>query len=288
MHDLSQKLNIDVERYAQATIDGYKVTTDGMLKLGTEMMKQYGETYGVAEKMFDLFVGESGVYKGYRDIVKAAVELDETADKTTAEYKAQKKLLTDMAKIAMFNPDDPLFNFMDQDPSRGMALTAQSMVDTIDKVKEAFSTLKDGENIAATDFYNMMDFMYDQLGSWDNFANALGISDATLAKLKISTTEGANIYEQFVNAIVSNSKILGEVDADVLMNLGLSAENMSKGMSESLKAVADDQIKQLEAMKTTLLAMKELEKLDIDLGLGINFGDQEAQLFNFTDFLGLG
>ena len=287
MHDLSQKLNIDVERYAQATIDGYKVTTDGMLKLGTEMMKQYGETYGVAEKMFDLFVGESGVYKGYRDIVKAAVELDETADKTTAEYKAQKKLLTDMAKIAMFNPDDPLFNFMDQDPSRGMALTAQSMVDTIDKVKEAFSTLKDGENIAATDFYNMMDFMYDQLGSWDNFANALGISDATLAKLNISTTEGANIYEKFVNAIVSNSKILGEVDADVLMNLGLSAENMSKGMSESLKAVADDQIKQLEAMKTTLLAMKELENLDINLGSLMQIDGKDVFLSNFTEFLGI-
>ena len=287
MHDLSQKLNIDVERYAQATIDGYKVTTDGMLKLGTEMMKQYGETYGVAEKMFDLFVGESGVYKGYRDIVKAAVELDETADKTTAEYKAQKKLLTDMAKIAMFNPDDPLFNFMDQDPSRGMALTAQSMVDTIDKVKEAFSTLKDGENIAATDFYNMMDFMYDQLGSWDNFAKALGISDATLAKLDISTTEGANIYEKFVNAIVSNSKILGEVDADVLMNLGLSAENMSKGMSESLKAVADDQIKQLEAMKTTLLAMKELENLDINLGSLMQIDRKDVFLSNFTEFLGI-
>lgn len=287
MHDLSQKLNIDIERYAQATIDGYKVTTDGMLKLGTEMMKQYGETYGVAEKMFDLFVGESGVYKGYRDIVKAAVELDKTADKTTAEYKAQKKLLTDMAKIAMFNPDDPLFNFMDQDPSRGMALTAQSMVDTIDKVKEAFSTLKDGENIAATDFYNMMDFMYDQLGSWDNFANALGISDATLAKLNISTTEGANIYEQFVNAIVSNSKILGEVDADVLMNLGLSAENMSKGMSESLKAVADDQIKQLEAMKTTLLAMKELENLDINLGSLMQIDGKDVFLSNFTEFLGI-
>ena len=287
MHDLSQKLNIDVERYAQATIDGYKVTTDGMLKLGTEMMKQYGETYGVAEKMFDLFVGESGVYKGYRDIVKAAVELDKTADKTTAEYKAQKKLLTDMAKIAMFNPDDPLFNFMDQDPSRGMALTAQSMVDTIDKVKEAFSTLKDGENIAATDFYNMMDFMYDQLGSWDNFANALGISDATLAKLNISTTEGANIYEKFVNAIVSNSKILGEVDANVLMNLGLSAENMSKGMSESLKAVADDQIKQLEAMKTTLLAMKELENLDINLGSLMQIDGKDVFLSNFTEFLGI-
>lgn len=287
MHDLSQKLNIDVERYAQATIDGYKVTTDGMLKLGTEMMKQYGETYSVAEKMFDLFVGESGVYKGYRDIVKAAVELDKTADKTTAEYKAQKKLLTDMAKIAMFNPDDPLFNFMDQDPSRGMALTAQSMVDTIDKVKDAFSTLKDGENIAATDFYNMMDFMYDQLGSWDNFANALGISDATLAKLDISTTEGANIYEKFVNAIVSQSKILGEVDADVLMNLGLSAENMADGMSESLKAVADDQIKQLEAMKTTLLAMKELENLDINLGSLMQIDGKDVFLSNFTEFLGI-
>ena len=287
MHDLSQKLNIDVERYAQATIDGYKVTTDGMLKLGTEMMKQYGETYGVAEKMFDLFVGESGVYKGYRDIVKAAVELDETADKTTAEYKAQKKLLTDMAKIAMFNPDDPLFNFMDQDPSRGMALTAQSMVDTIDKVKEAFSTLKDGENIAATDFYNMMDFMYDQLGSWDNFANALGISDATLAKLNISTTEGANIYEQFVNAIVSNSKILGEVDADVLMDIGLSVENMAGGMSDSLKQVANDQIEQLKAMRQTLVAMKELEELgDIEFGFGLTAKDGTAlDVFNFDQYL---
>ena len=287
MHDLSQKLNIDVERYAQATIDGYKVTTDGMLKLGTEMMKQYGETYGVAEKMFDLFVGESGVYKGYRDLVKAAEELNDNTKEQTKELEAQKKLLNQMSKIALFNKDDPLFNFMDQDPTKGLALTAQSMADTVDKVKDAFESLKDGENISATDFYNMMDFMYEYTGGWDNLVDALGISDAALTKLGINAEVGEDVYSQFVNAIVGQSKILGEVDADVLMKLGISAEGMAKGMSESLKVVAEDQIKQLKSIRETLVAMKKLEALeDIKLDLGINAADGTAlTVFNFDQYL---
>jgi hypothetical protein len=48
-----------------------------MLQLGQKMMEQYGETYGVAEKMFSLFVGENGIYKGYRDLAKAAEELND-------------------------------------------------------------------------------------------------------------------------------------------------------------------------------------------------------------------
>lgn len=287
LDSLSKELNINLSAYTQKTFDGYKVSTQGMIKLGTAMVQKYGATYDVAKEMFDLFVGESGIYKGYRDIVKAAEDLNDPTKKQTKELQAQKKLLTDMAKIAMFNPDDPLFNFMDQDPSKGLALTASSMVDSIDKVKEAFATLKEGENISATDFYNMMDFMYDKLGGWDNLVNALGISDAALAKLGINAKAGEDVYGRFVNAIVSQSKILGEVDADVLMGIGLSVENMAGGMSDSLKQVANDQIEQLKAMRQTLVAMKELEGLgDIEFGFGLTAKDGTAlDVFNFDQYL---
>ena len=287
LDSLSKELNINLSAYTQKTFDGYKVSTQGMIKLGTAMVQKYGATYDVAKEMFDLFVGDSGIYKGYRDIVKAAEDLNDPTKKQTKELQAQKKLLTDMAKIAMFNPDDPLFNFMDQDPSKGLALTASSMVDSIDKVKEAFATLKEGENISATDFYNMMDFMYDKLGGWDNLVNALGISDAALAKLGINAKAGEDVYGRFVNAIVSQSKILGEVDADVLMGIGLSVENMAGGMSDSLKQVANDQIEQLKAMRQTLVAMKELEGLgDIEFGFGLTAKDGTAlDVFNFDQYL---
>ena len=287
LNDLSSELQIDLTRYTQSTLDGYKISTDGMLQLGQKMMEQYGETYGVAEKMFSLFVGESGVYKGYRDLAKAAEELNDNTKEQTKELEAQKKLLNQMSKIALFNKDDPLFNFMDQDPTKGLALTAQSMADTIDKVKDAFESLKDGENISATDFYNMMDFMYKYTGGWDNLVNALGISDAALTKLGINAKAGEDVYSQFVNAIVGQSKILGEVDADVLMKLGISAEGMAKGMSESLKVVAEDQIDQLKSIRETLVAMKKLEALgDIELDLGINATDGTAlTVFNFDQYL---
>ena len=287
LNDLSSELQIDLTRYTQSTLDGYKISTDGMLQLGQKMMEQYGETYGVAEKMFSLFVGENGIYKGYRDLAKAAEELNDSTKEQTEELEAQKKLLNQMSKIALFNKDDPLFNFMDQDPTKGMALTAQSMADTIDKVKDAFESLKDGENISATDFYNMMDFMYEYTGGWDNLVDALGISDAALTKLGINAEAGEDVYSQFVNAIVGQSKILGEVDADVLMKLGISAEGMAKGMSESLKVVAEDQIKQLKSIRETLVAMKKLEALeDIKLDLGINAADGTAlTVFNFDQYL---
>ena len=287
LNDLSSELQIDLTRYTQSTLDGYKISTDGMLQLGQKMMEQYGETYGVAEKMFSLFVGENGVYKGYRDLARAAEELNDSTKKQTKELEAQKKLLNQMSKIALFNKDDPLFNFMDQDPTKGLALTAQSMADTIDKVKDAFESLKDGENISATDFYNMMDFMYEYTGGWDKLVDILGISDAALAELGINAKIGEDVYGQFVNAIVGQSKILGEVDADVLMKLGISAEGMAKGMSESLKVVAEDQIKQLKSIRETLVAMKQLEALGgINLDLGINAADGTAlTVFNFDQYL---
>jgi hypothetical protein len=52
-----------------------------MIELGTAMVQKYGETYDVAKEMFDLFVGDSGIYKGYRDIVKAAEDLNDPTKK---------------------------------------------------------------------------------------------------------------------------------------------------------------------------------------------------------------
>ena len=296
MATLSKELRIDIQQYANSTIDGYKVSAEGLLKIGTEMVQKYGNTYDVAKKLSKLFIGEGGIYKGYRDIVKAAEELNkkiedaaDSSEKTTAEYRKQKKLLTEMAKIAMFNNDDPLFKFMDQDPTKGYGLSAESMAKSIDKVKDSFKSIRKKKNISSSDFYNMMDFMYDQLGDWDSFASALGISDATLAKLKVSTEEGVDIYSSFVNAIVSQSKELGEVDADVLIGLGLSAKKMAGGMSKSLKEVADDQIAQLNALRETLVAMKSMEELgNIELGLGLDFTAKdgtEIDLLNFDKYL---
>ena len=87
-----------------------------------------------------------------------------------------------MAATSRLNKDDPLFNFMNQDSTKGFAAGADEMVASIDKVKSTFKSITQKQKVDVDDFYNMMDFMYKNRTDktvtdkgW--ISRALGITD---------------------------------------------------------------------------------------------------------------
>jgi len=64
----------------------------------------------------------------------------------------------------MLDSDNPLFNFMDKEPTSGLTDNFDNFVKQIDKVKTTFSTFKSKGEVGYKDFLNMMDFIYERAG----------------------------------------------------------------------------------------------------------------------------
>jgi hypothetical protein len=170
-----------------------------------------------------------------------------------------------MASISRQMATDETFDFMSQDPTDGLTENADAYISSIQSVKDAFASLTSGESINYKDFYNMMDFMYQNIPEsagktkWETLAETLGVA-----------TDAFKSYEDFVNAAVSASDEFGSVSMDNLAGIGVSMDGMVDSMSQGLSKVAEQQIAYLERLKATLVAMKALEELgslDLDLGL---------------------
>ena len=296
LDSLELSLGLDLSAYQQQTLDGYQLSSEGLLKVASELEQRYGHVAGYAEKMAELFVGEDKLYSGTEELearIAAIEKAKESEEGISEELEYQLSLLKKMAATSRLNENDPIFNFMDQDSTRGFAAGADQMISSIDKVKSTFSSITAGEQILADDFYNMMDFMYNNraegMQDWDDstwLANALGITPEALNEFEAKTGKAIHTYEDFVNAVVSSSGELGKVDTEVLLEMGISMDTMSSSMSDSLQTVAQQQIDFLTNMRKTLEALQALDSIeDISIGLGFTASDgTEVTLANFDKY----
>lgn len=288
MITLAEQTGVNIQQYATKTVEGWKVSSEGLMQIGTALEKQYGNTYDIAKQLVDSFVGDGKMYQSYQDLEEAAEALKDENGQITEEYKEQYKLLTQMANIKRLDPNDPIFNFMDQDSTDGFANGTEQMKASIDTAVEALKTLNSGEKIDTDSFYNMFDFMYKSKGEQSDmdWIKSLGFTDKAINTLSEKAGYTIDTYEKFVQAMVTQYGSLNEIDGDVLLEMGFSMEKAGGSMQASLKQVADKQIEFLEGIKNVLLAMDALEALeDVNLSFGFEVNGQEVDLTNFADIL---
>ena len=299
MLTLAEKTGLNIEQYATRTVDGWKLSTEGLLAVGAKLEEQYGNVEGVTESIMESLVGEGKSYSGLEDIQEAIANIEAKINsikgsnsELTKEYDAQLKLLREMENTQFLDPNDPRFNFMDKDSTRGFANGSEEMAATIQTALDALSTLRSGEAIDADSFYNMFDQMYAfrdkaEFATDIDWIKSLGFTPEALNELSSAEGKVITSYEDFVTAMMSQHGALNEIDGDVLLEMGLNIEAAAGATQKGLREVADQQINFLKGIKAVLEAMGALEELgEFNLELGITSPDgTPITLQNFTEFL---
>lgn len=291
-NSLAERYGLKSEDYI-STATGRQLTRSGEAKTIAGMYntaQANGSTWGLGAEVWETLKDSGSQFQTYEAIEEAITAIKEDSAAwaeamgiTEEQANDCLKVFEQIADAARLDPDNPLFNFMEQDPTEGYGAGIDEMLSNINKAKDGLQTLKDKGSIAAKDFVNMFDFMYSQTGA--NFKggdiawlNSLGISDAAIAKLEQGTGRTINTYRDFVNAMVQYSGKLGEVDGKVLLELGINIDTMAGGMGKSLEKVANDQIKFLEGIRDMLKAMKAMDAIgNIDLNFSIGVKDKEGK-----------
>lgn len=225
-----------------------------------------------------------------KDAIDAAAAAEEEAA-NNAKIWAQ--ALSQVASIAILDPDDPIFNFMDQEVAGGLTKNFDNFVSSIDSVKSSFDSLKaagkDGY-IGYQDFYNMMDFLDNATERFQVRGEEL---PAGLAKFQEALNASGKTYEQFVNSVVENTDKYGKVNiGGIAAEMGISVEAamsmMKEGMVDGLKDVAKQQIQYLSGLEKMLEALAALEAIG-SIGADFSFkfdvdGDGVEDVVQITDF----
>ena len=263
---------------ATKTTNGLQLNAADQRRLIAEMYKQAsanGSTQGLGKEVWNSFGGDPekllGTYESVtNEIAYITRQIEEFGDdpsmaKQRKEAEAYLAVLKQIEETAYLDPNNPLFNFMDQKATDGFTDNFDSYVESIEKVKTAFASLqKKGEYITYNDFYNMMDFL-NTSGQWESFAQQVNLAGRS--------------YEDFVNSVVANTDKWGHVNIEgIAAEMGISVdaamEVMSDSMTEGLKAVARQQIKYLSGLETMLKAMIALEELgNLNLEMNIELSD---------------
>lgn len=241
-----------------------------------------GATMGFGQQAWATLL-EAGVdYADIQEELAAVKETIKNVDKNSSEeWKKSIKSAEDYLKVleqinnaSKLDPNNPMFDFMNQDPTDGLTQNFDTFVGSIEQVQGIFESFKAGEAIGYRDFYNMMDFINNQ-GQWDTLATNLGKTGAK--------------YEDFVNTIVSNTDKWGKVDIagvaaemDISVDAAMSA--MQDSMSDSLAQVAKDQIKYLSGLEKMLEAMLVLEEMgNIELSIDLQFKLNGEKVYDLQD-----
>lgn len=225
-----------------------------------------------------------------KDAIDAAAAAEEEAA-NNAKIWAQ--ALSQVASIAILDPDDPIFNFMDQEVAGGLTKNFNNFVSSIDSVKSSFDSLKaagkDGY-IGYQDFYNMMDFLDNATERFQARGEEL---PAGLAKFQETLNASGKTYEQFVNSVVENTDKYGKVNiGGIAAEMGISVDAamsmMKEGMVDGLKDVAKQQIQYLSGLEKMLEALTALEAIG-SIGAEFSFkfdidGDGAEDVVQITDF----
>lgn len=293
LNSLAEQLGLpDLANFGLQTIDGFQLNAEGLLLVLDGVQKKYGNIYGTAEKMVERLVGDGKMYSGYQDIEAATEELLDTNGDIIAGYEEEYELLKRMAAVARGMADDARFDFMNQDQTSGMGDTWDTMVNNAKTARSALKTLNEEGSIDIREFQNMMAFIKSE--NQDDPFGAIGISaenartslknwadsvdPKVLANLGYDSAEAfktavasigssTELYDFYINTIIAANGKLDGIDASAMANFGLQIGNISDGMSESIKKVAQDQITYLKGIRGMLEAMKALEDIgDISLG----------------------
>lgn len=225
-----------------------------------------------------------------KEAIKAAAAAEEEAA-NNAKIWAQ--ALSQVASIAILDPDDPIFNFMEQEVAGGLTKNFDNFVSSIDSVKSSFDSLKaagkDGY-IGYQDFYNMMDFLDNATERFQARGEEL---PAGLAKFQETLNASGKTYEQFVNSVVENTDKYGKVNiSGIAAEMGISVDAamsmMKEGMVDGLKDVAKQQIQYLSGLEKMLEALTALEAIG-SIGAEFSFkfdidGDGAEDVVQITDF----
>ena len=265
------------------TSKGVSLSTQSQQTMAVEMYRTAqasGSTLGVGEDIWAAFKdADDSILGTYEDIneeiERITEELNNWPDSENEAKKQAKDYLEVLKQIkdaARLDAESSIFNFMDQDWGGAGADTFDSFVGSVDKVKSALQSLKEGEYIDYKDFANMISFL-NSSGQWDSFA---------------ANTEAAGMsYEEFVRSVVAHTDELGKVNLKGIateMGVGVDAamESMSGSMSEGLKKVAEEQIKYLKGLEGMLKAMVALEAMgELDLSISIDTNGDEVPDLTF-------
>lgn len=198
-----------------------------------------------------------------------------------------KELYEDLLKIAQLDESAAEFTFMEDHPLEGWTNNFDNFVSQIDAVKNAFSSFQSEGSIGYQGFLNMMDFMStagEDTEGFKNFEKQLNSTGKT--------------YEQFVNNVLQNSEEWGKVDiGTIAAEMGISVDAamgmMAEGMTDGLKAVAQQQIDYLSGLEEMLEALAMLEAMgDIEttlsIGLGFEFNRKPATIEDLPAILSSG
>lgn len=182
-----------------------------------------------------------------------------------------KELYEDLLKIAQLDENAAEFTFMEDHPLEGWTNNFDNFVSQIDAVKNAFSSFQSEGSIGYQEFLNMMDFM-------SSVKTTEGFDTEGFKNFEAQLNSTGKTYEQFVNNVLQNSEEWGKVDiGTIAAEMGISVDAamgmMAEGMTDGLKAVAQQQIDYLSGLEEMLEALAMLEAMgDIEAALSIDLG----------------
>lgn len=177
-----------------------------------------------------------------------------------------KELYADLLKIAQLDENAAEFTFMEDHPLEGWTNNFDNFVSQIDAIKNTFSSFQSEGSVGYQEFLNMMDFMSTAGKDTEGFKNF---------EAQLNST--GKTYEQFVNNVLQNSEEWGKVDIGAIAaEMGISVDAamgmMAEGMTDGLKAVAQQQIDYLSGLEEMLEALAMLEAMgDVKAGLDLQF-----------------
>ena len=175
--------------------------------------------------------------------------------------------------------NDPAYNFMDYDSTNGNREAWDNFISDAQEARDVLKTLGEGGVVDVHKIDNMMNFMGRQLGaegalsvfgygkdSYSSLIDSINTFGAT-----IDTTNADEVYAAFVRNIIASHNGLGEIDATILMKLGINVEEAAKGMEDGLKQFAKKQVEYWKQIRDMLVKMEELEDISAELKMDIRF-----------------
>lgn len=235
----------------------------------------------------------------FKDTAANLDAIASSAENAAEQARSLAEALNSVASAATLDPDNPIFNFMEQEVAGGLTKNFDNFISQIDKVQSSLQTLKkkgskDGTTnwLDYEDFVNYFGFLeaaYDQALS--QFGEDVDTKSPALAKLTNLLEASGHSYEDFVNSVLANTDRWGKVDIggiaaemDISVDAAMSA--MSEAMSEGLKNVAQQQVKYLSGLEKMLEAMLALESIgEINESFSFNFDvGGEEEVIHLWDF----
>lgn len=259
---LKQQFGLEDADFTQ-TAEGLKISANAAYKLVAQISKidsNAGQiaTAKMAENLSKANDEYDDIFSVMRKIAKIEEEIsnspsEERLDLLEAELAVAKEIEKTLKEA------DNTFNFMDRDLPSGF----DDPMSAWEGVGDAMKVINDDDwskgRVGLEDFYNMIDFMGDEILSSGEYFQGQSIT-------------AADLIQKGFDAI---SMIDGEAYVD-LSKLGdsfkLGSADMKEGIVAGMKNVAKSQVEMLDAAISILETVVAIQSLDLE-GDGLDFGD---------------